>query len=108
MISENFEIITISTQVLNEIYNVLYKKIKVEHSQIKEIIIETIINFDISDISTITVLQALELKSKYQFSYWDSLIISAALENDCIILFSEDLQHNQLIENKLKIINPFL
>ncbi len=69
MISENFEIITISTQVLNEIYNVLYKKIKVEHSQIKEIIIETIINFDISDISTITVLQALELKSKYQFSY---------------------------------------
>ena len=30
-----------------------------------------------------------------------------ALEADCKILYTEDLQHKQLIENKLTIINPF-
>ena len=38
----------------------------------------------------------------------DSLMISSALLNNCNILYSEDLQHNQLIENQLQIINPFL
>ena len=33
--------------------------------------------------------------------------ISAALYSDCTILYTEDLQHNQLIKNSLRIINPF-
>ncbi|BAP56427.1 hypothetical protein THII_2130 [Thioploca ingrica] len=33
--------------------------------------------------------------------------VAAALENNCSILYTEDLQHNQLIENHIKIINPF-
>jgi predicted nucleic acid-binding protein len=40
-------------------------------------------------------------------SYWDSLIISSALESGCKILYTEDMHHNQIIEGKLKIINPF-
>ncbi len=38
---------------------------------------------------------------------YDSLIISTALENNCEILYSEDMQHKQIIENKMVIINPF-
>ena len=49
----------------------------------------------------------LNIISKYKFSYWNSLIIASALQNNCTILYSEDMQHNQLIENKLRIINPF-
>jgi predicted nucleic acid-binding protein len=45
---------------------------------------------------------------KYQFSYWDSLILAAALESGCIWLYSEDLQDGQQIENTLTIRNPFL
>ena len=41
------------------------------------------------------------------FSYWDSMITAAALKSGCNILYSEDLQHEQLMENQLKIINPF-
>jgi predicted nucleic acid-binding protein len=108
IINDNFENILISTQVLNEIYNTLSKKIKIDHHTIKEIIFETIINFEVSNLSVVTVLQAIELKAKYQFSYWDSLIVSSALENNCTLLYSEDLQNNQIIENKLRIINPFL
>jgi len=38
----------------------------------------------------------------------DSLVLSAALGNGCSVLYSEDLQHNQTIENTLKILNPFV
>jgi predicted nucleic acid-binding protein len=38
----------------------------------------------------------------------DSLIIASALENDCEQLYPEDLQHEQIIQKKIKIINPFL
>lgn len=38
---------------------------------------------------------------------YDSLIIATALEASCTTLYSEDMQHGQLIENKLLIINPF-
>ena len=53
------------------------------------------------------VKKAFSISIKYQFSYWDSLIIASALENDCDILYTEDMQHNQKIEDALTIINPF-
>lgn len=49
---------------------------------------------------------ALEIKERYRFSFYDSLIIAAALEAGCLTLFSEDLQHGQQIEG-LVIENPF-
>jgi len=48
------------------------------------------------------------IKDKYKYSYYDCLIISTALLNNCDTLYSEDMQHGQLIENKLEIINPFI
>ena len=50
---------------------------------------------------------ALATKEKYKFSFYDALIISAALQLGCHTLYTEDLQHGQKIEG-LKIINPFL
>ena len=48
------------------------------------------------------------LIEKYDFQIFDSIIIASALEAGCNTLYSEDMQHNQLIEGKLKIVNPFL
>ncbi len=45
--------------------------------------------------------------TKYRFAYWDSLILTAALENHCTLVYSEDLQDEQWIENQLMIVNPF-
>jgi predicted nucleic acid-binding protein len=50
---------------------------------------------------------ALDIQVRYQFSFYDSLIIAAALEANCKILFSEDMQHGQKIEG-LTIENPFI
>jgi predicted nucleic acid-binding protein len=54
-----------------------------------------------------TIFLACDIAKRYGFSFYDSLIIAAVLENNCTILYSEDLQHNQVIEQRLRIINPF-
>ena len=98
----------VSTQVLQEISNVLRKKYKTEWKKIKEAIVE------IENVATIkvnhqeTIKEALSIAEKTKYSFYDSLIIASALEAECTILYSEDMQHNQLIEKKLRIINPFL
>jgi predicted nucleic acid-binding protein len=54
-----------------------------------------------------TILKAIDISIKSKFTYWDSLIISSALENSCIDLYSEDLNHGQIINKSLSIIDPF-
>ena len=54
-----------------------------------------------------TLLSALDVGGRYGFSHYDSLIIAAALEAGCATLYSEDLQHGQIIDQSLTIINPF-
>jgi len=99
--------IVISTQVCNEYYSALLKN-KILDQQIQESLKVLIDVVQVSSISKSTILTLMNLKNRYKYSYWDSLILSSALENNCTILYSEDMQHNQIIENKLKIINPFI
>jgi len=54
-----------------------------------------------------TIKLAQNLVGKYDFQIFDGIIIAAALEADCDILYSEDMQDGQIIENVLKIVNPF-
>lgn len=54
-----------------------------------------------------TINEALQIKKIYKYSYWDSLIISSSLENNCNILYSEDLHGGQIINEKLRVQNPF-
>jgi predicted nucleic acid-binding protein len=48
----------------------------------------------------------MELQSRYGFSFYDSLIVGAALEAECALLYSEDLQDGQKIAG-LEVRNPF-
>jgi predicted nucleic acid-binding protein len=57
-------------------------------------------------LSTIKLAQNLVIK--YNFQIFDGIIVAAALEADCDILYSEDMQNGQIIENMLKIVNPFV
>jgi predicted nucleic acid-binding protein len=50
---------------------------------------------------------ALHLHSRYRLSWYDSLIVAAAMEQKCAVLYTEDLQHGQRFGN-LEIRNPFL
>ncbi|MET4081819.1 putative nucleic acid-binding protein [Pedobacter sp. UYP30] len=98
----------ISTQVVLESVNICLKKFKFS----KEISFEhgahlmSICSLVLIDAGTINL--AFDISIRYQFSYWDSLIISSAIQNRCRKLYSEDLQHNQVINESLTIVNPFL
>ncbi len=54
-----------------------------------------------------TVETAWAIESRYQLSYWDALIVSAAQQQGCEWLLTEDLQHNQQIDG-VRVINPFV
>lgn len=50
---------------------------------------------------------AMRLEARYRISYWDALILAAALASGCDTLYSEDLQNGQVFEGQLKVVNPF-
>jgi predicted nucleic acid-binding protein len=52
------------------------------------------------------ILRALKIMENKKFSLWDSLVIAEALNENCSVLVSEDIQHGQNI-GELKIVNPF-
>ncbi len=108
VIKDNLPLIQVSTQVLGELFHVLTRKKFTSKTDAMNIISDIVSTFPVQAIDTLQVLQALEINAKYNYSYWDSLIIATALLSDCSIIYSEDMQHNQLVENKVRILNPFL
>ena len=98
--------IIISTQVVNEFYSVMLRN-SVPDSKIQEMVRGMINIAGLSFLTLETIMKGWQIRDKYRYSIWDSLIVASASENDCEILYTEDLQHRQLIENKLRIINPF-
>jgi predicted nucleic acid-binding protein len=96
----------ISTQTLSEYCNVCIKKLKYPISKIDEDIKEIIFNYELYYLDENTISNALVIKNKFGFSYYDSQVIAAAIECNCDYLFSEDLQDGQIIDD-IKIINPF-
>jgi predicted nucleic acid-binding protein len=108
LVDGNFQNILVSTQILGELYHVLTRKGLQDLGSAKEIVVETVGAFSVSEIGVEHVLEAVSLHQHYGYSYWDSLVIATALLNDCRSLYSEDMQHGQVIEDKVQIINPFI
>ncbi|WP_207797720.1 PIN domain-containing protein [Aliarcobacter cryaerophilus] len=63
--------------------------------------------YNVVELTRNVFIRASELREKYNFSYYDSIIVSAAIIANCNILYSEDMQHELIVENRLQIINPF-
>lgn len=97
---------TISTQVLNEVSNNMIKKLNFSNKEIEKFISSCYIQYNIIDFSKEIFIKASQVRDRYNISYYDSLILSSAINSKCDILYSEDMQHNQKIED-LTVINPF-
>jgi len=97
----------ISTQVLQEMSHTLHRKIKVDYQIIRPLLQECLQNSRLHTNTSDTVLLAIDIAERYGFSFYDSLIIAAAIESKCSILYSEDMQHNQYM-GSLLIKNPFV
>jgi predicted nucleic acid-binding protein len=107
IVANRFETIVVSTQILGELFNVLTRKNLVSSGDAKTIILEMATTFPILSIDVANVLLALDINSRFQYSYWDSLVIATALLADCQMLYSEDMHHQQVIDGKTQLLNPF-
>jgi predicted nucleic acid-binding protein len=70
-------------------------------------ILDLVSNFSVAEILQPSVMKAIDLSILYGYSYWDSLILATAIDNGCSILYTEDMQDGQVVDGKLKIVNPF-
>ncbi len=98
----------INAQVLNEFASVLRSRLAFSWEDVTEAVEKILILCPNPRPLTVEVhLRSLELGRKHKLSIWDSLILAAALEAGCKTLYTEDLQHGQIIDG-LRIENPFL
>jgi predicted nucleic acid-binding protein len=102
------ECAVISAQVLSEFYVTITQKVK--ETVTHEVAFQEIRLLRFIEIVTIDfdlIIKAFDITQKNKLSYWDSLILAAAITSGVGILYSEDLNHGQLIDN-VKIVNPFI
>jgi predicted nucleic acid-binding protein len=98
---------SISVQVLNECANVLRLKRKVPWPETHAFLAEVLSMVRVWPITIEIHRSGLRLAERYGFSVYDSFIVAAALAADCDTLWSEDMQHGMLVEQRLRIANPF-
>lgn len=99
--------ITISTQIINEVCFNLIRKANFSNLEIQNLIKEFQLGCRITPVCFDTVEYAGELRNNYSLSFWDSLIVASAILGEATIIYSEDMQDNLVIENKIQVINPF-
>lgn len=98
----------ISTQVLSELANTLNRKFSLSFDVVAQAVAEIRDACTVIPVTPDTIAQALALAQKYRYSYYDSLILAAALSAGCEALATEDMQDGQVIESALTIHNPFV
>jgi predicted nucleic acid-binding protein len=97
----------ISTQVVKELSAVLLKKAKIDLSTLRDTVGEIAEVAEVVHEEIALVFSAFDIHEKYQFSFYDSLIIAAALQAKCQVLLSEDMQDGQIVNDELTIVNPY-
>ena len=98
---------TVSVQVLNEAANVMTRKLKMDLDEVGDILAGVRHFCEVVPVTIEIHVQALAITRRFGFSIYDSLIVAAAIDAKCEVLYSEDLQHGQQVGDQLTIINPF-
>jgi predicted nucleic acid-binding protein len=97
----------VSTQVINEVCVNLLKRARFAEDQINQLIESFYAVCGVVGLDRPVLLAASQLRQRYSLSFWDSMIVSAALSVGAQVLYSEDLQHNLSIGGQLRVLNPF-
>jgi predicted nucleic acid-binding protein len=97
----------LSTQVLQELYVTLTRKLAVPlgASEAGDII-AAMGEMQVTHADTAMVLTAIQLSQRQQLSFWDAMIVESARKSGATVLLTEDLQHGQVIEG-VRVENPF-
>jgi len=98
--------LVLSTQVLMETYNVLTRK-KGASAADTVLALRLLARHEVVAPSAKAVLNALALASEHGLSHWDALIVQAAVDAGCAVLWSENMQADRRF-GELHVINPFV
>ena len=96
----------VSVQVLNEVSNVMRRKWQMAWEESDDFL-QALMPVCIIRPLTLSVHRlGLDLARRHHFSIYDAMIVAAAIDSGCRVLYSEDMQHGFTVES-LQIINPF-
>jgi len=97
----------ISIQVLQEFFvNVVQKIPKPMNRQKAREVVKDFLKWHVVVNKGDSIIEAIDISIKYGYTFWDSLIIEAAIAGGASVLISEDLQDGQVISG-ITIKNPF-
>ena len=96
----------ISTQVLQEFYSAATRKLGIEPLQARQHLRDFRF-FDIVQVTPAIIEEGIDCSILHQLSFWDGLILAAAVTAKSTELLSEDLSHGQKLQG-ITIWNPFL
>ena len=98
----------ISFQIVQECLNVISRKaqIPLKPDEVRRYLLAVLAPLVRVHSSLQLYQETFEIQARYQLGFYNSLVLSAALEAGCIRLFSEDLQHGQQFR-QLTVVNPF-
>jgi predicted nucleic acid-binding protein len=95
----------VSLQVLQEYFVNVTRKLHVD-PLIARRKVEILSEFDVASLEIDDILAAIDLHRLHGFSFWDALVLRAAKQTACRVLFSEDFQAGREVEG-VRIVNPF-
>ena len=96
----------ISYQVVQETLNVATRKLGFAEDDSRTLLADILAPLWTVHPSMDLYMQGLEVRARYGFSFYDSMIVAGAIQSGCTQLYSEDLQYGQRVES-LTIQNPF-
>jgi predicted nucleic acid-binding protein len=99
----------VSYQVVQEFFNVALRRFEnpMQTGEAEQFLTTVFRPLLVVPFSLALCTDALRVFHRYRFPWYDSLIVAGALQAQCGILYTEDFQHGQKLEN-LEIRNPFL
>jgi predicted nucleic acid-binding protein len=97
----------ISVQVLNEVANVLRRKLHFSWAETRAFLGTLRELLVVHPLTVETHETGLELAERYSLATYDAMIVAAALQAGCDTLWSEDMKDGLVVDAKLRIVNPF-
>jgi predicted nucleic acid-binding protein len=96
----------VSLQVLQEYFVTVTRKLRLD-ARIARRKVELLAEFDVVALDVSDVLAAIDLHRLHGLSFWDALIVRAAKQTGCAVLFSEDMQNTREVDG-IRVVNPFV
>jgi predicted nucleic acid-binding protein len=99
--------LALSAQVLAEFYSVATSKTKLNMTHDEAVVLlQSLARIPVCPITRELVMEAVELRHRFQISYWDAAILAAARQMGCATVYSEDLNAGQDYDG-VTVVNPF-